>query len=495
VSNKQLKQGSLEENRLAKNVILFGITSLSDIFLLLLLILSGRYLGVEDFGVFSLALSLSTLLVFSTDLGLDSLVIRRIAIQKNDAPYIINAISGWKLIITLIALFVYLGFIFFFLVDGPIRNTAIILGCAAIFRSINMTLRAYFHAFENFLLESRVILLERILLFSIGSLVVIFFPDPLTLAIIFLGSRLIATVTYIYLINKHICKISPRIDFEFSKRFQIEAIPLGISALIFGVSMQVDTLILGVFRDVAEVGVFSATLKIYEGLLVVPLVINAVIYPRLAYLQLSMKDEFSKLFSRAYKYIMILSMLVIMAGLLFHNEIMLILFGKKYMGGVDVLLLMVVAVGIQFQVSLLFTAMKAIGKLKEFMCFMLFGLLIRFMGDVLLIPYYGMYGAGISILVSVILTLIGVLYYSLKIGIDLHSISKKILLVVLSFLITIFVYIFVSHQKNIIFEIGLVLVSYVVCLIIFRVFDSKEFILLRSLFCMVIRRVRSSKAC
>jgi len=475
------KQGLSAARRLGRNVIFSGATSLADTLLLLLLILAGRLLGLEAFGIFSLGLAVSALLVFVTNLGLDSLAVRQLAVDKDNAAHLIGSVLAWKITISLISLSIYGLVIAYMIEDETIRYVAYILGPAAIFRSFNMTFRSIFQGFERFSTEMRIVLLERVLLLSFGLIVLLFSADPISFSLVFLFSRALSFLVYLVVIQSKVCRFSLTIDAAFIKQFQLTAWPLGVSTVIFGLYMQLDILVLGLFVNVGEVGLFSSAMKIYEGALVIPLVFNSVFYPRLSYAYEHERRLFHELAPRLIKYVLILSVFLALSGLFFSSEIIMLLFGEDYLPASTVLSILLAAVAIQFMVTVLYTFLRSIGALKSVMHLMFLGLIVKLAGDLLFIPSFEIKGAAMAACASVAVMLIAALYRLRKIIVWSESYYVMLSRVTASTIITIVLHMVLPQLSASLspFILGFVFLSLLLAL---GVFDRQELALVRSLF-------------
>lgn len=80
--------------RIVKNIGVIGIAQIFIAFMsFIFMIYLARFLGEADFGKYNFAFSLTTLLVIFTDLGVNQLLVREIARQKElSSSYINNAI-------------------------------------------------------------------------------------------------------------------------------------------------------------------------------------------------------------------------------------------------------------------------------------------------------------------------------------------------------------------------------------------------------------------
>lgn len=459
--------------KLVRNTVFSAISSFSDVFLLLLLIFSGRYLGAEYFGIFSLALAISSVLTFLTNLGLDSLAIRQIAMNKSHAQIIISSILIWKTLISFFILIVYVIIIRLYISDELTLYTAYILGPASILRSYNMTFRSFIQAFENFKLESLIVLSERILLFVAGFVSLVIITSPIWLACVFLVARLIASIIYLISIHRSVCPLRLKFDYQFIKSFQAEALPIGISTIIYGVYSQVDTIILGMFRSYDVVGIFSSALKIFEGTMVLSLIINSVVYPRLSILFNQNKSRFLDLYNRSLKYLLMVSVMIIAVGLFFSEDVILLLFGESYISASTSLAILFIASACFFIVAISHTIFRAIGDLKVIVYTMLLALIAKVVLGFILIPSYGAEGASYSVLFSILIMLIISMFNLDKHNIPFKNIYKPLIKILVSIFVA-SVPLIVLPELPFLIKVAILVGSYILALFMTKSFDIFE---------------------
>ena len=143
------KDAVFDRISLAKNTIYSGVTSVTSFFLLILLILAGRYLGDANYGIFTFSLAFVFVIEIFADFGLSELSQRSVARNKDLAPKYFGNLLVWKLIASTVV-FVVLVLTINLLKSSPeARFTVYLLGFANILRSFKSTARAFFRAFER----------------------------------------------------------------------------------------------------------------------------------------------------------------------------------------------------------------------------------------------------------------------------------------------------------------------------------------------------------
>ena len=457
---------------LAKNTIYSAITSLTNFFLLILLILAGRYLGNVNYGIFTFSLAFVFVVEIFADFGLSELSQRSVARDKNLAPKYFGNLLVWKLIASTVVFAVLVLTINLLKSSPEIRFTVYLLGFAYILRSFKSTCRAFFLAFERFGLDCLTMYIERLSLLVIGAVVLILGGGLLSFALVFVIVRVFDLALTFGILNWKIVKIFPQFDFSFLKKLQIEALPFGLFAVIITLYAYTDTVMLSFMRTDAEVGWYNAGYKIYEGLAVFPIIICVVLYPRLSQLFLLNKKAHSLLSSKAVKYMFIISFPIIICGIVLSKDIINILFGGEFQNSVVALQILLLGVAFVFQIRLFQIILNSIDKQKVVMYVGLAGLIVNVFLNFLLIPKYGFRGAAATTVASELMVFIIYYFYLyrsyLKIPICKLGLKPLFASLIVGGLVWKF------NTLPLILLLFLVLGLYFFTLFCFKVFDSEE---------------------
>ena len=401
----------IDKISLAKNTIYSAITSLTSFFLLILLILAGRYLGDVNYGIFTFSLAFIFLIEIFADFGLSELSQRSIARDKDLAPKYLGNLLVWKLLVSVVV-FIVLFLTINLLKSSPeTRFTVYLLGFANILKSFKLTCRAFFRAFERFDLDCLTMYIERSALLAVGVVVLILGGGLISFALVFVVVRVFDLALTFGILNWKIAKIVPKFNLTFLKKLQIEALPFGVFFVIITLYSYVDTVMLSFIRTDAEVGWYNAAYKIYEGLTVFPFIICVVLYPRLSQLFVLNKKAHSLLSSRAAKYMFVISLPILICGILLSKDIINILFGEGFQNSVVALQILLVGVVFMFQIPLFQIILNSVNKQKVVMYVGLVGLIVNIFLNLLLIPKYGFKGAAATTVMSGLIVFIVYYFY------------------------------------------------------------------------------------
>ena len=140
---------------------------------------------------------------------------------------------------------------------------------------------------------------------------------------VFVLVRLFDLAIIAKIVRLKVCKIRLGTDFRFLAQMLKLSIPIGGFYITLNVYNYVDTVMLSIISNDAEVGWYNASFRIYEGSLIVPTIIGTVLLPSLS--QLFAKREISEfarlVFFKGVKWIGILSFLVCANGFLLADTI------------------------------------------------------------------------------------------------------------------------------------------------------------------------------
>jgi O-antigen/teichoic acid export membrane protein len=401
--HRKCSNGRLDRRRGFKNAIFATLSAFFDVLLFLLLVYAGRVLGVEDFGTFNSALALGSVVMFLSNLGLESLAIREISVDRAAAPALIGSILAWKSLVNVAILLVYAPIVYVLWPDPDTLLVVYVLCLAAMQRSFNLQMRAFLQGFERFGLESIMILLERSGLLILGVWVLLQGYGLIGLALVFWLTRLAGFLGYVFVLQTGVCSIS--FTFELRRIFTLQgiALPFWFALMIHGLHRQLDILLVTFLRTVAEVGLFGSAFKIYEGLLVVAATITSVMYPRLSNYFVTHRSRHHDYYDRTVKYMIAASFPLISIGVLFANKIIILLFGEEYRAAGPVLMLLLISLPLTFVTYAVITVLHSIGQQKYEMYMALSGLVSKCLIGLMLIPFFGIHGAALAVMTTLII--------------------------------------------------------------------------------------------
>lgn len=479
-------------------IILLG-TLISKFFSYLYRIIIAR-IGVEQYGLLSLALSIIGIITFFSIIGMDLGLLRYIGyyLGKKNINGIRKVIgSSLKLTILLSFLFAILVFL---LSDWISLN---------IFHNIKLSILLKILAVVIPLDNIRKVFLSSLRAFkrvdyevyskNIAENVT---KTVLTLVLVILGYGLFGAVfAYIvamifslfvsfYLLQK---KVFPFFN-KYLKNVRIlhkdlvlYSWPLMFSGIFTFLLGWTDTFMLGFFKTVKVVGIYNAALPTAQLMYVVPYSLMALFLPVLSELY-AKKDKImlKKLYKITTKWIFLIEVLFFGIFLIFAKQILSFIFGNIYAGGSLVLVILSFGYLVNF-VSRSSENMLMIYKKTKLLFFnFLIGAIVNIILNYLLIPPYGMVGAAIATALSYILIALLIFiqsYFVTKINpfkLDYLSISASIIIVIIVFLFLNSIFVGYNFITLILLLIGF-FILYLILLLFTRSFERDDVVVVESI--------------
>jgi O-antigen/teichoic acid export membrane protein len=375
--------------------------------LLVLLLVAGRFLSVDDYGRFSYALAVATIIETVMDIGLAHVTVREVARDRERAPALLRHVLGLKLA------WVAGGLLLVAIVPGLLRSDPVVvrlcyaLGISAAIRSYSLTARGYLQGMNRFDLETLVVVSDRVLLLGFGIAALAVYSSVTALGLAFVLARVVMFAFMTMLLRGLTGAAGgsrPAYDRQVWRDLQAAALPLGFFMISLNLYSYVDTVILGAMRSNAEIGWYSAAYRIYEGLTYPPSIIASLVTPRLSYLFVHDRGRVSGVLSRALAGAALLGVVLGGAAVFAARPIIHLLFGEAFDAAVDPLRILAGGAVFVFCTWVLHAAAIATNLDRRLFLTTVVGLSSNIALNVLFIPRWGISGAAAATVVAEAIT-------------------------------------------------------------------------------------------
>jgi len=376
----------------------------SAVLLLVLLVIAGRWLPVEDYGRFGFAFALTTILETIMDSGLGALTIREVARDREGADRLFRHVLGLKLVWVVIGL-ALLGVLAPVLRSDPVViHVCYLMGISSAIRSYLLTTRGLLQGLDRFDLEALLVVADRVILLATCAAVLISGYGLYGLALTFVASRALMLVVVLTLVRRYLGPISPQFDRAAWRGLQSAALPLGFFMITLNMYTYIDTVILGVMRSDSEVAWYGAAYKLYEGLTYVPSILSAVLIPRLSHLFVQDRLEHRTLLKRTL--VTSVALGLVLGGLLsaLASWILPAIFGRAYLSGVPPLEILAGGAVFVFATWILHAAAISTNLDRRLLATTAAGLATNVILNIAFIPRWGISGAAWATVLAEALT-------------------------------------------------------------------------------------------
>ena len=293
----------------------------------LFMIILARRLGTEEFGVYSSILAFIAFFSLVEEFGLNAPMIRRIARHRDRGAIILGEVFGVKAALGIAA---YVMLIVTAIGLGVSPGITAILGLSMIFEILALTVTRAFEAYERMKDVAIITILERALLCLTGVAAVYYGGSLVYVSLAYLFTFACSLILAVTMFKRKVAPFRPRYSRETWKPMLREAVPFLISSILSIVWTRVDIYYLASFRTAAEIGWYTAALRVVEAQIFIPVAILGSVFPVLSRLQGESASGFNRILVKNFVFLLGLGAVIAGATYVFSSEIISLLFGDLY---------------------------------------------------------------------------------------------------------------------------------------------------------------------
>lgn len=389
------------------------VTAGSAALLLALLIVAGHLLSAADYGRFSYALALTTIVETIMDVGLGHVTVRAVARDRAGAGELFRHVLGLKLVWVAIGLLLLVIVTPILRPDPQMIRLCYVMGLSSAMRSYLLTARGLLQGLDRFDFEALTVVSDRLLLLAAGTVTLWAGYGLFGLAIAFVFARVTVLVAVMTLLRRVVGVAAPAFDRKRWRELQAAALPLGFFMIALNMYTYIDTVILGVMRTDAETGWYAAAYRVYEGLTYAPSILAAVLTPRLSYLFVHNRAAHRTLLLRVLGSALALGVVLGAIAVWLAGPILVTLFGPAYTPGIAPLRILAGGSLFVFATWILHAAAISTNLDRRLLVTTAVGLASNVALNIVLIPAWGIRGAAWATVVAEGLT-VGLLFVQVQ---------------------------------------------------------------------------------
>jgi len=273
-----------EGRRIAINSMWLGLAfGGSKFFTIVLNAVAGRVLGPAGFGLIGIASALAEVGKLLSGAGLDYLVAREVASDPSRAPRLTSDVALLKLINATVV-YVLLAFLVANL-DYPalLLPLVLILGTALFLENLSDLLDAVFQGVQQMRVTTVAFMLSGFVILATGVAALLGGLGLRAYAACFALGFLVRFLVMFFAARRHhfIETGSRRADPAEMRRLVVASFPLLASTGLALIFHRMDLLMLGKLETVAQVGLYTAAIRVIDSVVLVPRVLGTALYPAL----------------------------------------------------------------------------------------------------------------------------------------------------------------------------------------------------------------------
>lgn len=323
-----------EVKRVTKNsVFVFSARIMEAVLNLAVFAVVARYLGVEGFGVYSVVIAVIWVLSPMIFLGLNQILARDVAVNREHAPYAV----GNGILLNLLMSVPVFGFA---MVIAPLfemqADSVIALSIAIGTFVLKGFAKNYFGviiAYERMKFLTVISFVTRLAEVVFIVFVSMFDLGFVNLFIASFTAELLGVTVCMVLFSRKLELPGPRVRLKEIVPLLKECLPVTASLFLMEAFLYVNVFILKMFSTDLDVGLFQGPHKILTRLQMFPMALFVALLPVFSRMagDAEARDKFDLLFAGTFKWILVVTLPFSLTCILFSDQIIMLLFGGEFL--------------------------------------------------------------------------------------------------------------------------------------------------------------------
>ena len=366
-----------------------------------------RYLGPEQFGLFSYVLAFTAIFSGIAKLGLDGIMVRELVNHPENRDTYLGTTFWLKICGAFIVIGLMAAIVPFTSNDATTNLFIFIIAAGLIFQSFEVV-EFYFQS----QVLAKIVSICKVIQLALSSMIKIYLVlteaeliwfvlvtafDALSLAIsLFIAYQLRKNSSF----YKHF-------DLSIAKQLLKNSWPLIFSAIVVMIYMRIDQIMIKEMLGEYEVGIYSAAVRLSEAFYFIPMLITASLFPAILNAKNQSEELYKQRLQRLYTFMVWLAIAIALPMTFLSDRLILLLFGQAYQEAGPILMIHIwaaifVFLGVSFDKYLLAENLTKIAFQRTFV-----GAVSNALLNLCLIPIYGAAGAAIATFLAQFIANIG----------------------------------------------------------------------------------------
>ncbi len=360
---------------------------------------AARFLGVEKYGSYTTATAIMFFVFLINDFGLNTWITRELARDKGQTQRWLSLAIGTKVFMIVPCLAFIVVYYLLTGYDSQTYYAIIIFAVYGVIDSFTQLHYAIFRSYERMELETLVATSVKTLLTVLAVLALALGWGLLIFCAMFVLSTLAGLLFSMQLVRKNFVSVSVRMEPTTSRRMLRQSAWFGLALFVASSYDKIDVLMLSWMKGMEVVGLYGAASKLLSLTNLIPTIFATAFFPQMARF-VSNKQELSRLFSIAVKYLLMLAIPLVAGVYLLSDQLILLIGGRAYAASAEPLRVIAFASGILFINIFLASLYGATNHQAKIVQIEILALIFKTSVNLLLIPKYSYMGAAISTLAN-----------------------------------------------------------------------------------------------
>lgn len=377
-----------------------------------------RYLGVEQFGWYTITISFLQFVGIITDFGLIPVTAQMLGEENGlDKKKLLNNLFGFRLTSSLFFFAIAPVIALTFPYNNQIHQAIWLSALGFVGIGLNQIFTGYFQYRLKMYIQSIAELVSRVVLIGCMFLAITWHTSFLVTIGLLVIPNIIFTL-FLFWGARGETPIKPAYDWLLWKTIMIKMWPIALSIIFNVVYLKGDVILLSWYRSGSEVGLYGSAYRVIDILAQTAMLFMGIILPLLAASWSGQKkEEFQKRAQKAFEGLMFLTIPAVTGLALLAPQISSLISGKEFVAaGAPLRILSLAVLGVYIG-SFFGHVAVAIDAQKKTLWIYLSCALITLTGYLVFIPLYGMMGAAW-------MSVFSELYVAIMLALVIYPLSK-----------------------------------------------------------------------
>jgi O-antigen/teichoic acid export membrane protein len=360
-----------------------------------------RYLGTEDFGQWNFAITVIMLIQIIPNWGLSQIIVRELVISDSKEE-ILGSVFVVKVLFGVISIAGCILYSIFF------ANQKDVVGGLVIFLSIIFIFQSFdiIDYFFQSIVKAKYVVIAKLGGFLVASIIKLYLilinAHLIYFSLSYVTEFGLIALILIFYNQKFAISIG---KWKFEKKlaisFIIKGAPLMFSSMAAWLYFKMDQIFIKEIANYAELGIYSASLRIIEATYFIPEIILQTFFPWVLK-SLNRKKEFNRRLVTIGRHIMLLAIIISLGGTLSGKQLINFIYGNEFKDAGYVFIIHIWILNLIALKGIASRFLIAHSKNKAFLILNLVGVALNILLNLWLIPHYGAIGATIASLLSIL---------------------------------------------------------------------------------------------
>lgn len=359
-----------------------------------------RYLGPEQFGIFSYVLAIAAFVTVISCVGMDSILVRELVNRPQKKQEMMGT-AFWMMMFAALLIYVFTAIVIWNMDEiSSIKVFASIVTVSAFFTPflvIDYYFQSQISAKYSAICKSFTLLLVSV----IKLYLIIIEADLFWFMITVLIEHTILAVMLLVTFFIKSEKLSFYKSFSSTQAGQMlkSAWPMLLASVAVLIYMRIDQVMIRNMLSLHDVGIYSVAVKLYEAWIMLPFIITMSLLPAIAKLKQGDEKHYHKRLTQLFRLIFWLGLVALVFSFFFNELIIVFAFGEEYRSSSTVMNIIMCA-AIFVSIGSISARYFSVEKMeKKIALRTIFAAIVNVVLNLILIPEYGIKGAAFATLV------------------------------------------------------------------------------------------------